>query len=198
MKATKAEISRRVEEVLRLRLDGAEFHDVVQYAAEQGWNVRERQLWNYVRASDKLLARRLEKDRDKLLARHVAQRRALYARAVHAADYRTALAVARDEAALQGLYPPKKIAHTDPTGEECHAPALSDAECVLAIQAIYARVGVRGPGPPLLGPVPGDGSLSAGAGAADDRRRPDARPVAAEPAADAGVANAAALFPPGR
>ena len=64
MKATKAEISRRVEEVLRLRLDGAEFHDVVQYAAEQGWNVRERQLWNYVRASDKLLARRLEKDRD--------------------------------------------------------------------------------------------------------------------------------------
>jgi hypothetical protein len=64
-----------------MRLDGAEFHDIVRYAAEQGWNVRERQLWNYIRAADELLVGRLEKDRDKLLARHVAQRRALYAQA---------------------------------------------------------------------------------------------------------------------
>jgi hypothetical protein len=106
MKATRAQVRQRVEEVLRIRLDGAEMHDIVQYAAEKGWGVGERQLWNYVRATDQLLAERLEKDRDKLLARHVAQRRALYARALNAADYRTALAVAKDEAELQGLYRP--------------------------------------------------------------------------------------------
>jgi hypothetical protein len=48
MKAEKAEIARRVDEVLRIIVDGAEFHDIVQYAASQDppWDVKERQLWN--------------------------------------------------------------------------------------------------------------------------------------------------------
>ncbi len=116
MKATKAEIAERVEEVLRIRLDGAQFHDIVQYASEKKWEVGERQLWNYVAASDALLTKRLESDRNKLLARHVAQRRTLYARAVNAADYRTALAVVKDEAELQGLYPASKHELTGKNG----------------------------------------------------------------------------------
>ncbi len=104
-KATKAEVAQRIEEVLQIRLDGAEFHDVLQYASEKQWNVGERQLWHYIKASDVRLVKRLEKDRGRLLARHIAQRRSLYARALNAADYRTCLAVAKDEAELQGLYP---------------------------------------------------------------------------------------------
>ena len=42
-KATNAEIALRVEEVLRIRLDGAQFHDIVQYAAEKEWGLKERQ-----------------------------------------------------------------------------------------------------------------------------------------------------------
>ena len=34
-KASEAEVALRVGEVLRIRLDGAQFHDVVQYAAEK-------------------------------------------------------------------------------------------------------------------------------------------------------------------
>ncbi len=116
MKATKAEIAGRVEEVLRIRLDGAQFHDIVQYGAEKQWGVGERQLWKYVAASDRLLTKRLENDRDKLFARHVAQRRALYARAVNASDYRTALAVVKDEAELEGLYPSTKHEVTGKNG----------------------------------------------------------------------------------
>jgi hypothetical protein len=71
MKATKAEISQRVEEVLRIRLDGAQMHDILQYASEKKWGVGERQLWNYVAASDDRLIARLDKDRDKLLAPNV-------------------------------------------------------------------------------------------------------------------------------
>ncbi len=114
MKATKAEVWQRVNEVLAIRLDGAEFHDILQYAAEKGWGVGERQLWNYVRAADKLLVERLERDRDKLFARHVGQRRALLGRCVTAGDYSTASRILRDEAELLGLYPPKR---TELTGQ---------------------------------------------------------------------------------
>ena len=117
MKSTKAEIAQRVEEVLRIRLDGAEFHDIVQYASEKAWKVGERQLRNYMAATDDLLAARLEKDRDKLLARHIAQRRSLYARALNAADYRTALAVAKDEA--EGI----RLIHE--SAKQGYAPAQS-------------------------------------------------------------------------
>jgi hypothetical protein len=143
MKATKAVVAQRVDAVLRIRIDGAQFHDIVQYAAEQQWGVGERQLWNYVAAADALLVARQEKDRDKLFARHVAQRQALVARAVNAADYRTALAALKDEAELLGLYPPRKVAPTDPTGTKpasvfLTAEEMSDEE--------LARIAGRGGG----------------------------------------------------
>ena len=103
-KSTKTELAARVDEMLRIRLDGAQFHDIVQYASEKGWGVTERQLWTYVRRADDLLVERQERKRRRVVARHLAQREALYARAVNAADYRTALAVLNDSARLQGLY----------------------------------------------------------------------------------------------
>ena len=41
MKSTNLEVAKRVEEVFKLRLGGAEFADIVQYAAapEQSWGV---------------------------------------------------------------------------------------------------------------------------------------------------------------
>ncbi len=36
-RADTAEMAKRVEEVLRIRLDGAQFHDVLQFSAEKGW-----------------------------------------------------------------------------------------------------------------------------------------------------------------
>jgi hypothetical protein len=108
-KSDKAEIAKRVEEVLRIRLDGAQFHDIVQFAAEKGWGVNERQLRNYIARADALLVERQDKSRKKVVARHLAQRTALYARALNAADYRTALAILDSDAKLRGLYPEKDI-----------------------------------------------------------------------------------------
>jgi len=88
----------------------------VQYAAEKGWNVQERQLRNYVQKTDQLLAETLETDRQKLLNRHIAQRRALFARAMAVSDYSTARQVLIDEATLLGLYPGKKVEHSGPNG----------------------------------------------------------------------------------
>jgi hypothetical protein len=105
-RASRAQIEERVAQVLALRLAGAEFHDVVQYAAVNGWNVQERQLWNYATRADDLLAQTTEADRGKLLRLHLAQRRLLYAKALESGDWRAALAVKKDEAELLGLYTP--------------------------------------------------------------------------------------------
>jgi hypothetical protein len=107
-RASDAEVAQRVEEVLRRRLEGAEFHDLQQFAREQGWNVSERQLWRYVALADALMEKMVDADREKLFRRHIHQRRSLYARAVKDGDLRTALAIARDEAQLYGLYPAAK------------------------------------------------------------------------------------------
>jgi hypothetical protein len=103
-KADTAEAAKRVDEVLRIRLDGAQFHDIVQYAAEKGWGLKDRQIRTYIQRADALLVERQDKSRKQVIARHLAQRQALYARAVNAADYRTALAILADDAKLRGLY----------------------------------------------------------------------------------------------
>jgi hypothetical protein len=116
-RATKAQVQARVEDVLRIRLDGAEFWDVREWAREQeqkpgsAWErkdgakpLSDGQLWRYIGMADKLIAESCRASRKKLLRRHLAQRRNLYAKAVSAGDYRAALAAARDEAELLGLY----------------------------------------------------------------------------------------------
>ncbi len=108
-KSDAAAVAIRVEEILRIRLDGAQLHDVVEYAAEKGWGLKERQIRNYIRRADELLVERQDKSRKQVVARHLAQRQALYARAVNAADYRTALAILSDEAKMRGLYPEKEV-----------------------------------------------------------------------------------------
>jgi hypothetical protein len=79
-------------------------HDIVQYAAEKGWNVCDRQVRTYIERADNLLMERLDKKRKRTIARRLSQREALFARAVNAADYRTALAILSDMDKLQGNY----------------------------------------------------------------------------------------------
>lgn len=122
-KSDKATVLARVQDVVRLVLAGAEFGDIRQYAADRNWQVSERQLRRYQDRAYRRLARDSTRDRKQLLGRHLSQRRALYARAIKGNDVRTALQVLRDEAALQGLYPPTKIAPTTPDGEHPYQPA---------------------------------------------------------------------------
>jgi hypothetical protein len=107
MKSTRAEVQKRVEEVFKLRLGGAEFADIRDYAAapEQAWNVSASQLWRYIAAADRLIKERFDARAEHLLNRHLLQRRTLYAHALGAGDFRTALSVLQDEAKLEGLYP---------------------------------------------------------------------------------------------
>jgi hypothetical protein len=109
MKSNKTTVRQRVEEILSMRLLGAEFVDIRQHASAQGWNVGDRQLFRYIAKGDEILEQMLEKDRDKQLNRHIAQRRALLARAAAVSDYGTCARLLKDEGELLGLYPPKGI-----------------------------------------------------------------------------------------
>ncbi len=118
--ATSAVVALRVEEVLRIRLDGAEFWDVREYAREKekeegsAWELPEGekplsdgQLWRYIAKADELVKASCLSSRKKLLRRHLAQRRNLYAKSVSAGDTRAALAVLDSEARLLDLFPNK-------------------------------------------------------------------------------------------
>ena len=114
---TKAQVEARVTEIVRIRLDGAEIWDVREYVREKEqeggspWQLAEgqkplsdSQLWRYIARADKEVAASCRASRKRLLRRHLAQRRNLFAKAVSAGDYRAALAAAESEAKLQGLF----------------------------------------------------------------------------------------------
>lgn len=142
---------------MRLRLDGAQFHDIVQYASEKGWGVSERMIRKYIAKADAVLVERMEKNSEPVIARHIAQRQTLYARAVNAADYRTALAIIDSEAKLRGLFPDKELKKTVPGATPDTEPSktLSREETMqIALRAAkQARAEYKEPDFPLEPPM---------------------------------------------
>jgi hypothetical protein len=184
MKSTKAEVRQRVEEVLRIRLMGAEFWDIRQHASENGWGVSDRQLWRYVAQADEMLKESLERDREKLLNRHHAQRRALLARALEVSDLRTALAVVKDEAELLGLYPARRHELTGRDGGPLRSEntvELTDEQRYAGIANLAARLGRPCPGPPHPGAPDPPGPAVGGPGPGADGRGDGAGPLADGP-----------------
>ena len=141
-KADAATVRARIDEVLRIRIDGAAYQDVQQYSAEKGWGgepgkpLSERQIREYMARADVLLTKRQEKKHRRIIAMHMARREALYARAVNAADYRTGLAVLSDLAKLQGLYP---------TGGDLKELAKLIAAQATTIRELEGRLNAPGP-----------------------------------------------------
>jgi hypothetical protein len=142
MKANKAQVEARLTELVRIRLDGAEFWDVREYVREKEqedgspWKLTEgqkplsdSQLWRYLARADQAVAENGRASRRTLVRRHLAQRRALYAKAVAQGDIRAALACKRDEAELLRLYPARK---TEITGKGGGPVRFSVEEAVTA------------------------------------------------------------------
>jgi hypothetical protein len=156
MRSDNMTVIQRVHEILAIRLQGAEFHDVMQFAADKGWNLRERQIRNYIAKSDELLAKTLEPDRQKQYNRAVAQRHALYARCMSVADLSNARGVLKDLSDLLGLYPAKKTEITGKDGALLRTEnvVLTDAERQAAVERIVARAAVGPAGVGQVAPEP--------------------------------------------
>lgn len=126
IRANTAIVQQRIQEVLKLLLAGAEHHEIAKYAQDQHWEVSDRQVQRYERLAYKKLAKLSRHKQEELFGRHLLQRRGLYARALREGDIRTALQVLRDEALMQGLYPPTKVAPTTPDGRQPYAPGVPE------------------------------------------------------------------------
>jgi hypothetical protein len=118
MRETDPILEQRVEEILEIRLDGAKEWDARRYVAEKEaadeapWKLPEggnplsrRQIRNYIREADRRIARSTQATRQRRVARHIAYRERLFARAVSKGDERTALAVLDSLAKLLDLFP---------------------------------------------------------------------------------------------
>jgi hypothetical protein len=109
MKEPQTVIKQRVEELRDLIVLGAKFSDLRKHAESQGWNVNPGQLKRYLLRADKLLDAERERKRRKLFNRSIAQRDALYSRALAVSDYATALRCLQDRDQLLGLYPARQM-----------------------------------------------------------------------------------------
>ena len=140
-RALPVEVQARVNDALRIRLDGAEFWDLREFVREKekddgsAWHLgpgqnplSDGQIRRYQQWADEVIEESGERSRRKLLRRHAAKRRNLYAKAVLTGDYRTALACLSDEAKLLGLYPAEraKYEHTGPKGRPIEAKVSHD------------------------------------------------------------------------
>jgi hypothetical protein len=118
MRETDPIIELRIEEILDIRLDAAKEWDIRRYVAEKEaadeapWKLAEggnplsrRQIRNYIREADRRMARSTQATRRRRIARHIAFREKLFARAVNSGDLRTALAILDSLAKLQDLFP---------------------------------------------------------------------------------------------
>jgi hypothetical protein len=117
-KADRPLVQRRVDDLLRVRLDGGARHDVRDYARSQEresaspWFVPDGenplsdvQIWRYLQRADRLIDREHERSRKRLFRRHVARLNHLYARAATTGELSVARAILRDLAEMQRLLP---------------------------------------------------------------------------------------------
>jgi hypothetical protein len=159
-KADRVRVEQRINELVKIRLQGAAFWDVREYVSEKEtedgspWKVpeggkplSERQIRNYVRRADEIICRSGREKRSKAIYRHMAQRRDLYGRAVVAGDIRTALACADSEAKLRKLFPADRLKVTHDLSNLSDEALAAKREALRAkIDALRARIRERAGG----------------------------------------------------
>jgi hypothetical protein len=142
-------MAQRVEAVFELRLGGAGFVDVREWARAPKdrdgndlppWDVSDSQLWRYIAAADRLCKERFDGRADFLLARHLLRRERLYAHCLEVGDYKGALSVLKDTAELERLYPPLRVRHG---GDANATPIRTETSRAPSEQELLAQLSVE-------------------------------------------------------
>jgi hypothetical protein len=107
MKSAKQEIRERIEEIIHLRLVGAQQDHIRQYASDNGWGLSARQVEKYILRADRLPIAEQKMERKWMMGYHLARRDHLYGKAMDAGKLQTALNILNSDAKLRGLYPDK-------------------------------------------------------------------------------------------
>lgn len=109
-----------VREVVALLCHGAEPDDILAHAAKEAWPYTAGQLLQAQTMAYAMMRAGLNETPENVRARHVRQRRLLFAKCMKLQDYKTAHAVLRDEGRLLGVYEPP------PEADDSEGRALLD------------------------------------------------------------------------
>lgn len=108
-KSTPEVIEQRIQSVFELLIAGARRRDIMRHASENGWNVSERQVQNYIQRATEQLRAHAEVKRDVELGRAIRRLHKLWQDTHAAGDYRTSLQVQRELTHLLGLAEAQRI-----------------------------------------------------------------------------------------
>lgn len=107
-KITNIERDRRVTIVYDLLVLGTSRAQILQYATNKEWNVRTRQIDNYIKQANDHFVKESQSHREAELGKARRRLEDLYQKTMKVQDYQRALAVQREINALFGLYAPEK------------------------------------------------------------------------------------------
>jgi hypothetical protein len=110
-KASKAEIERRIGEVLQLLVSGVPRHTIVAAYAGR-WGVSPRQVDSYLSRAREALRSGAAFDRPLEVGRAIARYDVLYAKALSEGNWRLAMQIERTRAQLLGLNAPTELRHS--------------------------------------------------------------------------------------
>lgn len=144
----------RIDDLVSVLLDGAiplldlpHFVGERQAAGEEPWKepITGAKLVALIAAAEKRIEKSVQTPRRKLLSRHVAQRKHLYARALAQGDCRVALACLKDEAALQGLYDrqPRRKAKMPTLGTQVSTASVQELLADVQAKLLRGEIDVR-------------------------------------------------------
>ncbi len=115
-RSSAAEVSRRVDAVYDLLLQGVSRRGIKQYAAQQGWAVSPRQIATYLSRAREELAAQAQRERAVELGKALEQLDLLFMKALAAEDRGGALTVLRERVSLLGLTPAARLELAGPGG----------------------------------------------------------------------------------
>lgn len=111
VKATDAEIAKRVATVHKLLVAGASRASIVLYGS-QNWKVSDRQITDYIARAKETLIEQVDKDKESNLSMALTRMNDIYQQCMSAKNYKGAIAAQREINKLLGLYEPVKQDHT--------------------------------------------------------------------------------------
>jgi hypothetical protein len=142
-RATKAETTRRVNEVYKLLASAARVEDIVAFAEKKAWGVNKRQLETYMKRAREQMAKDGEADRKEQIDIADAQLAAIQAKATSIGDHNNAIKARMARNKLRGLDAPTKLESLDLTPRAWELLAKIEALATrhkTTVEAILAHV----------------------------------------------------------
>lgn len=111
VKATDAEVAKRVATVHKLLVAGASRASIVQYGSKE-WKVTDRQVDDYISRAKETIKEQSDRDKENNLSMAIARMNDIYQQCYAAKNYKGAITAQVEINKLLGLYSPSKMEHS--------------------------------------------------------------------------------------